>query len=196
MQIALLLLLLSSQCDLLCCCCCCCCCRRRVSYCAVVVATAAVVAMRVALLVLLWLLLSSLLSSSSSSLFFYTPVTLFSNCLILNWREKKLILREELYVYWIWQDAHRYGYILIVVSPSVECLLHSFIGEEGVGVPSIEKIIACSSYAAGRTPFSFLSSQINFISLIPTQSFPSPVAAVAVAASSTSSFSSSSCWSF
>ena len=34
---------------------------------------------------------------------------------------------QELYVYWIWQDVHRIVYILMVVSPSVECLLCSFV---------------------------------------------------------------------
>ena len=77
-------------------------------------------------------------SSSSSSLsllfsFFLFLCHSFYNYLILNWREKRLILWEELYVYWIWQDVHRNLYIYILfclrtldacfvdLSPSVDC---------------------------------------------------------------------------
>ena len=39
-----------------------------------------------------------------------------------------------------------------------------------------KRFIKCTSLVAGRTPSSLLSSHINFISLIPTQSVLSPVA--------------------
>ena len=38
----------------------------------------------------------------------------FNNYLILNERKKRLILWEELYVYWIWQDIRWKGHILIL----------------------------------------------------------------------------------
>ena len=66
-------------------------------------------------------------SSSSSSLlsfmflfsFFLFLCFSFYDYLILNWGEKRLILWEELYVYWICQGARRTIHILTITSPSV-----------------------------------------------------------------------------
>ena len=60
---------------------------------------------------------SSMSSSSILFSFFLFLCHSFFNYLILNWREKRLISWEELYVYWIWQNTRRNIHIIIVVSP-------------------------------------------------------------------------------
>ena len=118
------------------------------------------------LLLLLLLLLSLLLSSSSSWSFFLFLCHCFYNYLILNWREKRLILWEVLYVYWIQQETRRNGYILIVVSLSVEYFFvrgsRSTI-DCGVGVGVGVKQYHLYLCFARRTP-SPISSHINLIS--------------------------------
>ena len=80
----LLLLLLLSPCELLSCCCCCCCCCFYCYH-------------------HHCLCRSLFLFSCHSFLFVWFSI-----------EEKRLILWAELYLYWIWQDAHQNVYILIV----------------------------------------------------------------------------------
>ena len=106
------------------------------------------------------------LPSLSSSPYFYIFCYSFYNYLILNWREKRLILWEVLYVYWIQQETRRNGYILIVVSLSVEYFFvrgsRSTI-DCGVGVGVGVKQYHLYLCFARRTP-SPISSHINLIS--------------------------------
>ena len=161
LTLLLLLLFLLLLCELLCCyCCCCCCCCRYMSCFVVVAAAAIVVAMLVTVLLLLLLLLLL-----PCELFFFIIIWFF------NWREKKLVLWEELNVYWIWQDACWNVYIFIVCA-SVCWMASSFVHGSrsrsnidcwvGVGV----KAISLAPLFHWADTISYFLSQIKSISLI------------------------------
>ena len=91
--------------------------------------------------------------------------------MILNWREKSLILWEGLYVYWIYDRTSIETYIVIVVSPSIECLSclwsrstsnidHGVAVRVGVA-PIALKAIHLLLCLAGLTPSPFFISHIN-----------------------------------